>query len=161
SIRESTSSPVSEPQPPRLSDETRWYTEHTALLISTLKWALLGALAGFCVGLGTKAFLWALGPASTCRSRSRSATSRARGCAFGKAVCPAACCAGRAPAARPIPARRSSEAPAPRLLRRTVRSAGTLLGCSPPDVAQHKVVVVEDDVPLRESITDLLELASC
>ena len=52
---------MSEPQPPRLSDETRWYTEHTALLISTLKWALLGALAGFCVGLGTKAFLWALG----------------------------------------------------------------------------------------------------
>jgi CheY-like chemotaxis protein len=28
-------------------------------------------------------------------------------------------------------------------------------------VAQHKVVVVEDDIPLRESITDLLELASC
>lgn len=31
---------------PRLSDESRWYTEHTALLISTLKWALLGAAAG-------------------------------------------------------------------------------------------------------------------
>jgi CheY-like chemotaxis protein len=28
-------------------------------------------------------------------------------------------------------------------------------------VAQHRVVVVEDDVPLRETITDLLELASC
>ena len=28
----------------RLSDESRWYTEHTALLISTLKWALLERL---------------------------------------------------------------------------------------------------------------------
>src|SRR3954463_13404176 len=46
---------------PRLSDESRWYTEHTALLISTLKWALLGASAGVCVGLGTRVFLWALG----------------------------------------------------------------------------------------------------
>lgn len=46
---------------PRLSDESRWYTEHTALLISTLKWALLGASAGVCVGLGTRAFLWTLG----------------------------------------------------------------------------------------------------
>src|SRR6478735_3820221 len=45
---------------PRLSDETRWYTEHTALLISTLKWAMLGAVAGACVGLGTRMFLWAL-----------------------------------------------------------------------------------------------------
>src|SRR3954451_20086428 len=45
---------------PRLSDESRWYTEHTALLISTLKWALLGAAAGVCVGLGTRVFLWAL-----------------------------------------------------------------------------------------------------
>src|SRR4051812_14169369 len=45
---------------PRLADERRWYTEHTALLISTLKWALLGAAAGVCVGLGTRAFLWAL-----------------------------------------------------------------------------------------------------
>jgi len=45
---------------PRLADETRWYTEHTALLISTLKWAMLGAIAGVCVGLGTRAFLWAL-----------------------------------------------------------------------------------------------------
>src|SRR5262252_9571128 len=46
--------------PPRLSDESRWYTEHTALLISTLKWALLGATAGLCVGIGTRAFLWTL-----------------------------------------------------------------------------------------------------
>jgi len=45
---------------PRLADETRWYTEHTALLISTLKWALLGTTAGVCVGLGTRVFLWAL-----------------------------------------------------------------------------------------------------
>src|SRR5215208_3680755 len=44
----------------RLSDESRWYTEHTALLISTLKWALLGASAGICVGLGTRVFLWTL-----------------------------------------------------------------------------------------------------
>src|SRR5262249_24371176 len=34
--------------------------EHTALLISTLKWALLGAAAGVCVGLGTRVFLWSL-----------------------------------------------------------------------------------------------------
>ena len=50
--------------PPRLADETRWYTEHTALLISTLKWALLGAGAGLCVGYATRAFLWALSTAS-------------------------------------------------------------------------------------------------
>ncbi|HEY7112515.1 MAG TPA: chloride channel protein [Thermoanaerobaculia bacterium] len=50
----------SEPPTPRLDEESRWYTEHTALLISTLKWALLGAAAGLCAGLGTKAFLWAL-----------------------------------------------------------------------------------------------------
>jgi chloride channel protein, CIC family len=49
-----------EQQPPRLADETRWYTEHTALVISTLKWAILGAAAGLCVGFGTRAFLWAL-----------------------------------------------------------------------------------------------------
>jgi len=30
-------------------------------VISTLKWALLGAAAGVCVGLGTRVFLWALG----------------------------------------------------------------------------------------------------
>ena len=75
---------------PHLADETRWYTEHTALLISTLKWAFLGAAAGLCVGLGTRVFLWALGrsadavrsaharpvPAtsSCCRSRCRPAS---------------------------------------------------------------------------------------
>ena len=62
---------VSRDESPRLADESRWYTEHTALLISTLKWALLGAGAGVCVGLGTRVFLWALsqsagwGPALT------------------------------------------------------------------------------------------------
>jgi H+/Cl- antiporter ClcA len=45
---------------PRLADESRWYTEHTALLISTLKWALLGACAGLCVGWSTRLFLWFL-----------------------------------------------------------------------------------------------------
>jgi H+/Cl- antiporter ClcA len=49
-----------EPEAPRLADESRWYTEHTALLISTFKWAVLGAGAGVCVGLGTRAFLWVL-----------------------------------------------------------------------------------------------------
>jgi H+/Cl- antiporter ClcA len=49
-----------EQPPPRLADETRWYTEHAALVISTLKWAFLGAAAGLCVGFGTRAFLWAL-----------------------------------------------------------------------------------------------------
>src|SRR6478609_8190562 len=49
---------------PRLADETRWYTEHTALLISTFKWALLGAVAGICVGLGTRVFLSAIARAS-------------------------------------------------------------------------------------------------
>ena len=50
----------SEDDAPRLADEVRWYTEHTALLISTLKWASLGAGAGLCVGLGTRGFLWSL-----------------------------------------------------------------------------------------------------
>ncbi len=54
-----------EPTPPRLADETRWYTEHTALLISTLKWSFLGAAAGLCVGFGTKAFLWSLTASGT------------------------------------------------------------------------------------------------
>jgi H+/Cl- antiporter ClcA len=45
---------------PALSDESRWYAEHTALLISTIKWAFLGTIAGVCVGLGTKGFLWTL-----------------------------------------------------------------------------------------------------
>ncbi|MEO6325263.1 MAG: chloride channel protein [Thermoanaerobaculia bacterium] len=51
---------ASEPRSPGLEDEASWYTEHTALFISTVKWALLGAAAGLCVGLGTRAFLWAL-----------------------------------------------------------------------------------------------------
>ena len=51
---------TSEPEPPHLSDESSWYTEHTALLIATTKWALLGAVAGVCVGAGTRGFLWAL-----------------------------------------------------------------------------------------------------
>jgi len=50
--------------PPRLADESRWYTEHAALLISTLKWASLGAAAGVCVGLGTRGFLWSIGASS-------------------------------------------------------------------------------------------------
>lgn len=54
-----------EPWAPRLADESRWYTEHTALLISTLKWALLGAGAGLCVGFGTRGFLWALASSAT------------------------------------------------------------------------------------------------
>jgi H+/Cl- antiporter ClcA len=53
-----------DPQPPRLADEGRWYTEHTALFVTTLKWALLGAVAGACVGWGTRAFLWALAATS-------------------------------------------------------------------------------------------------
>ena len=48
---------ASRDESPRLADESRWYTEHTALLISTLKWALLGAAAGVCVGLGTRDLL--------------------------------------------------------------------------------------------------------
>jgi H+/Cl- antiporter ClcA len=49
-----------EPEPPRLADESHWYTEHAALFVTTLKWALLGAVAGGCVGWGTRAFLWSL-----------------------------------------------------------------------------------------------------
>jgi H+/Cl- antiporter ClcA len=49
---------------PMLADESRWYSEHTALLISTLKWAFLGAGAGVCVGLGTRGFLWSLAASS-------------------------------------------------------------------------------------------------
>ena len=45
---------------PRLADESQWYTEHAALLFSTIKWAFLGAGAGLCVGFGTRGFLWAL-----------------------------------------------------------------------------------------------------
>jgi H+/Cl- antiporter ClcA len=49
---------------PQLADESFWYTEHAALLISTLKWSLLGASAGLCVGWGTRGFLWSLGASS-------------------------------------------------------------------------------------------------
>ncbi len=49
-----------DPTPPRFADERGWYTEHTALLISTLKWSVLGAGAGVCVGFGTRGFLWAI-----------------------------------------------------------------------------------------------------
>ena len=49
-----------ESEPAAPADEYRWHTEHAALLISTLKWALLGVVAGVCVGLGTRLFLWAL-----------------------------------------------------------------------------------------------------
>jgi H+/Cl- antiporter ClcA len=55
---------MSETKPPRLSDERRWYTEHTALLVSTVKWAVLGAVAGVCVGGGTRFFLWSLAAAT-------------------------------------------------------------------------------------------------
>jgi hypothetical protein len=44
----------------RFADEAHWYTEHTALVISTLKWSLFGAVAGLCVGFATRGFLWAL-----------------------------------------------------------------------------------------------------
>src|SRR5271169_5922162 len=53
-----------EAEAPHLADEGRWYTEHTALLISTVKWALLGALAGVCVGEATRGFLWSLDASS-------------------------------------------------------------------------------------------------
>jgi H+/Cl- antiporter ClcA len=62
--------PVPLPRP-RLSDEARWYAEHAALLISTSKWALLGAVAGVCVGLGTRGFLLALGYSTAAAGRLR------------------------------------------------------------------------------------------
>lgn len=52
---------VPEAAAPELKDEVYWYSEHAALIISTIKWALLGAVAGICVGLGTRAFLVSLG----------------------------------------------------------------------------------------------------
>ena len=55
-LRRTTRAPVT----PRLADEAAWYTEHTALFISTLKWTILGAGAGACVGFGTRGFLWSL-----------------------------------------------------------------------------------------------------
>lgn len=60
---------MTEPEPRRLADESRWYTEHTALLVSTLKWSLLGAAAGFCVGWGTRAFLWSLAASDRAMTR--------------------------------------------------------------------------------------------
>ena len=56
---------LQEPPAPRLADESHWYTEHTALLISTFKWALLGAAAGLCVGFSTRGFLWTLAHSET------------------------------------------------------------------------------------------------
>jgi len=58
-----------EPEPPRLADEASWYTEHTALVISTTKWALLGGAAGLCVGEATRAFLWSLGASARLAAR--------------------------------------------------------------------------------------------
>ncbi len=53
-------SSVKEVAPPRLADESFWYTEQAALFASTLKWAVLGMVSGGCVGFGTRFFLWAL-----------------------------------------------------------------------------------------------------
>ncbi len=44
---------------------SRWYLEHTALFVTTLKWAILGALSGLGVGIGTRVFLWALSAGTT------------------------------------------------------------------------------------------------
>jgi H+/Cl- antiporter ClcA len=55
---------MKESPPLKLSDERYWYTEHTALFVSTVKWALLGTVAGLCVGFGTRIFLWALSTSS-------------------------------------------------------------------------------------------------
>jgi H+/Cl- antiporter ClcA len=38
----------------------RWYVEHTALFVSTLKWAFLGMVGGIAVGFATRLFLWSL-----------------------------------------------------------------------------------------------------
>jgi len=51
---------LDEVEPPKLADEQRWYAEHTALIVSTFKWVLLGACTGICVGLGTRLFLTCL-----------------------------------------------------------------------------------------------------
>ncbi|MEO5799975.1 MAG: chloride channel protein [Gemmatimonadales bacterium] len=56
---------LAEPATPELADENAWFTEHTALFVSTTKWALLGAGAGACVGLGTRAFLWSIAHAGS------------------------------------------------------------------------------------------------
>jgi H+/Cl- antiporter ClcA len=60
---------VEEAEPPRLSDEGHWYLEHAALVVTTLKWATFGAVAGVCVGWGTRAFLWSLTASSALASR--------------------------------------------------------------------------------------------
>jgi H+/Cl- antiporter ClcA len=56
--------PPAEAEPLHLADESRWYVEHTALLVSTLKWSLLGTIAGLCVGGATRGFLWTLSESS-------------------------------------------------------------------------------------------------
>ncbi|MFN8391655.1 MAG: chloride channel protein [Bdellovibrionota bacterium] len=43
---------------------SKWYIEHTALFVTTTKWAILGTISGLCVGIGTKFFLWSLAEAS-------------------------------------------------------------------------------------------------
>jgi H+/Cl- antiporter ClcA len=58
-----------EPEPPHLADESHWYTEHAALVISTSKWAVLGAGAGVCVGAATRGFLWCLAASSRLTAR--------------------------------------------------------------------------------------------
>jgi H+/Cl- antiporter ClcA len=58
-----------EPVTPTLAEEAKWYHEHAALLFSTVKWAGLGALAGACAGLGTRAFLWFLLTADAATAR--------------------------------------------------------------------------------------------
>jgi len=60
---------VDEPEPPHLADESRWYTEHAALVISTTKWAVLGTVAGICVGAATRGFLWCLDASSRWTAR--------------------------------------------------------------------------------------------
>jgi len=46
-----------------------WYSEHASLAISTAKWGGLGALAGLCVGAGTKLFLFCLSWATSYAER--------------------------------------------------------------------------------------------
>jgi H+/Cl- antiporter ClcA len=59
-VRPEEAAPAAEAEPLSLAEASRWYTEHTALLLTTTKWSILGAAAGFCVGWGTRLFLWAL-----------------------------------------------------------------------------------------------------
>ncbi len=65
-----------EVEPPHLAEESRWYTEHAALVISTTKWAILGAAAGVCVGAATRGFLWCL--AASTRLAGRAFTGAVR-----------------------------------------------------------------------------------